>query len=253
MDPLVITLANDVLAVLDREAGPPIAQGGILTLNRAAGGTDVFTWTSAKDHDGWISNPQLPGYIGTINGVSFGLLATGDHLQWWNAGTGAGGPDMVSPLNPVTVASSISAFSGVAYSGAAFSTRLISAQFTPSRRYAPVFKLADLAALKVSVVPADEEETFISRAIEQNDVDIDIAVQKKLSNPENLVELDALMQVVEDVKHLFKQLSARQLPITKGGLIKISSSPLYVPSHLRQKQAFTSVRRITWRVGRTFA
>ncbi|MBI1371823.1 MAG: hypothetical protein GC159_03560, partial [Phycisphaera sp.] len=53
--------------------------------------------------------------------------------------------------------------------------------FTAERLVLPVFELADLAELKVTVVPRSVEITGSTRSVSQYDIAVDVGVQKRVS------------------------------------------------------------------------
>src|SRR5690554_6300885 len=53
--------------------------------------------------------------------------------------------------------------------------------FTAERRVLPVFELADLAELRVTVVPKGVQITGSTRSASQYDISVDIGVQRKLA------------------------------------------------------------------------
>jgi len=119
--------------------------------------------------------------------------------------------------------------------------------FTAARHYRPQFDLAELKTLRVSVVPRKVEITSLMRSANQNDVSVDVAVQKKVS-PDDTAELDALMALVEQIADYFR---LRRLTAVPTALwTKTENVPVYSPEHLEQKQVFTSVLTFTFRVVR---
>ncbi|HUU08908.1 MAG TPA: hypothetical protein VM431_00030, partial [Phycisphaerae bacterium] len=57
--------------------------------------------------------------------------------------------------------------------------------FTAARFYRPVFDLAEMSALHVSVVPKGLAIERLDRSRNQHDVQVDIAVQQKLGSADN--------------------------------------------------------------------
>jgi len=117
-------------------------------------------------------------------------------------------------------------------------------EFTAERLFLPNFKLEDMDALHVSVVPKSMTEEAASR----NDVDyqyqIDIGVQKRFTKLESS-EIDPLVDLVEQIAALFKLAS---LPTyTDVTWIKTDHPALYAPEHMEQLRQFTSVLTLTYR------
>lgn len=119
--------------------------------------------------------------------------------------------------------------------------------FTAARHYRPQFDLAELKTLRVSVVPRSIDITGLMRNANQHDVAIDVAVQKKV-NPADTAELDALMLLTEQIAEFFRLRRLAGLP--EALWTKTDNVPVYSPEHLEQKQVFTSVLTLTFRVVR---
>jgi hypothetical protein len=117
--------------------------------------------------------------------------------------------------------------------------------FTAVRAYRPQFELPDLKTLRVTVVPKAIEITGMARTVNQHDVSIDVAVQKKVAAADD-AELDALMVLVERIADLFR---LRRLSMFPTALWQRTLNvPIYSPEHLEQKQVFTSVLTLSFRV-----
>jgi len=119
--------------------------------------------------------------------------------------------------------------------------------FTAARAYRPQFDLTDLKTLKVTVVPKGIEIINVTRHANQNDVSVDIAVQKKV-NPTDTTDMDALMTLVEQIADFFRLRRMTAFPTALW--TKTDNVPVYSPEHLEQKQVFTSVLTLTFRVVR---
>lgn len=119
--------------------------------------------------------------------------------------------------------------------------------FTAVRAYRPVFDLTELKTLKVTVVPKSIDITSMMRHANQNDVAVDVAVQKKV-NPDDLSELDGLMALTEQIGDFFRLRRLTALP--SAIWMKTENNPVYSPDHLETKQVFTSVLTFTFRVVR---
>lgn len=119
--------------------------------------------------------------------------------------------------------------------------------FTAVRGYRPQYDLAELKTLRVSVVPRGIGITGLMRNANQHDVAIDVAVQKKVSEG-NAAELDGLMLLTEQIADFFRLRRLAALP--EALWTKTDNVPVYSPEHLEQKQVFTSVLTLTFRVVR---
>ncbi|TXG97029.1 MAG: hypothetical protein E6R08_07915 [Nevskiaceae bacterium] len=116
---------------------------------------------------------------------------------------------------------------------------------TAIRSYLPRVELADLKTLKVTVVPSSVTVAAASRSQTQRDVAIDVAVQKKLGQEQN-VSLDPLLALSEEIAEHFR---TKRLDSFPGALcVKIEFKPIYAPEHIEQLRTFTSVLTLTFRV-----
>ena len=115
------------------------------------------------------------------------------------------------------------------------------------RHYRPIFDLAEMQDLHVTVVPKGLAIERLDRSRNQHDVAIDIAVQKKCQAADN-TELDPLMALVEEIADFFRlrRLAARPEAVW----IRTENVPIYAPEHLDELRQFTSVLTLTFRVVR---
>jgi hypothetical protein len=111
------------------------------------------------------------------------------------------------------------------------------------RHYRPVYDLAQLRELKVSVVPRSITIAGISRGVNQFDAAVDVAIQKKIAADS---ELDGLMNRAEQVSDLFRLKRLAAMPSALW--LKTENSPIYSPEHLEQHRVFTSVLTLSFRV-----
>ena len=119
----------------------------------------------------------------------------------------------------------------------------LSLEFTAEVNLKPEFELKDLKELKITVVPKSLKFSGATRLESGKEVLIDIGVQKKTANPEQLA---ALLQLVEEIAGIFdrKRLTEYQKAVCVG----IENEPVYDPEHLRQYRQFTSVATLKFRV-----
>ncbi len=116
-----------------------------------------------------------------------------------------------------------------------------------ARAYLPQFDLAELKTLRVTVVPKRIEIASLGRNSNQHDVSVDVAVQKKIASA-SADELDPLMTLVEQIANYLR---LKRLALASGDSaiwVKTENAPIYAPEHLEQKQVFTSVLTVTYRV-----
>ena len=122
-----------------------------------------------------------------------------------------------------------------------------SQDFTAERRYVPRFDLKEMVNLHVTVVPRSLVSENASRTMVKDDIEIDVAVQKKLSG-DMVTEGDALMQLVEEMAaHL------RATPLTglvNVVLVRVANDPIYAAEHWDELRQFTSVLTLTYRTMR---
>ena len=115
------------------------------------------------------------------------------------------------------------------------------------RHYRPIFDLAEMQDLHVTVVPKGLAIERLDRSRNQHDVAIDIAVQKKCQTADN-AELDPLMALVEEIADFFRLRRLESCPAAVW--IRTENMPIYAPEHLDELRQFTSVLTLTFRVVR---
>ena len=122
--------------------------------------------------------------------------------------------------------------------------------FTAVRRVLPVFDLAEMADLHVSVVPRAVEIAGATRSASQYDVQIDIGVQQKLASDGG--DLDQQVPLLcELVDQIAAYLTRRVLQAVPGAVwVRLANDPIYAPEHLSQLRQFTSVLTLTYRITR---
>ena len=126
----------------------------------------------------------------------------------------------------------------------ALNAHVFSQAFTAVRRYRPVYELAEMANLHVTVVPKGVALERANRSREQVDVRIDVAVQKKVAGD---TEIDGLMALVEEMAAFARDL---RLESCAAVWLRTENEPVYAPEHLAELGVFTSVLTLTFRVVR---
>jgi len=118
--------------------------------------------------------------------------------------------------------------------------------FTARRLYVPNFDLKDMKDLHVSVVPRGVELSTASRSLLQHDVQIDVAVQKKLSadTSGDMVAIDELMGLVQEIADFLREVGR----FGDALWVKTENKPVYSPEHLEQLRQLTSVLTLTLRM-----
>ena len=114
------------------------------------------------------------------------------------------------------------------------------------RYYVPVFDLKEMKDLHVTVVPRAVEMSTASRAMLQHDVQIDVAVQKKLPQDTagDQAAIDALMGLVQEIADVLRAAGH----FGDAQWVKTDNKPVYSPEHMEQLRQFTSVLTLTLRM-----
>jgi len=130
---------------------------------------------------------------------------------------------------------------------AALNAATFAMPFTAERHYQPVFDLAEMKDLHVSVVPRGKEVTQAARAMGTFDYKVDVAVQKKFVKGD-AAELDPLVALAEEIAESFR---AKRLPgMPDAAWVKTEHAPVYALEHMQELRQFTSVMTLTFRVTR---
>jgi len=119
--------------------------------------------------------------------------------------------------------------------------------FTAVRYYRPVFDLAAMDALHVSVVPKAMTSEVLSRSRTQDEYQVDVAVQRKVAAE---ADLDPLLALVEEIAD---HVRFKRLTLAGGGeavWMRTENQPVYAPEHLDELRQFTSVLTLAFLVGR---
>jgi len=120
-----------------------------------------------------------------------------------------------------------------------------SQSFTPQRRVLPEYELADLKDLQVTVVPATVETSGASRTLSQQDVRIDVGIQKKLGKDID-TEVPELCGLVDEIAEFLNRRTLQAAP--QAVWVKTANEPIYAADHLAEQRTFTSVLTLTYRV-----
>ncbi|MBI1372479.1 MAG: hypothetical protein GC159_06930 [Phycisphaera sp.] len=115
---------------------------------------------------------------------------------------------------------------------------------TALRMVLPEFELADLAELKVAVVPKSVLITGGTRAASQYDIAVDVGVQKKLGKDLD-TEVAALGTLVDQIADHLRRRALSAVPYATW--VSIANEPVYAPEHLAEQRVFTSVLTVTYR------
>lgn len=116
------------------------------------------------------------------------------------------------------------------------------------RMYQPAFTLEDLADLRVSVVPRTVGIAAASRDSSTFECVVDVGVQRKLPAEGDQAEIDALLDLVEEIAD---HLRLKRLPdAPEAAWAGIAHEPVVSSESLEQHRVFTSVLSVTYRVRR---
>lgn len=117
--------------------------------------------------------------------------------------------------------------------------------FTAQRMYLPQFDLKEMSDLHVTVVPKGTEIQPGTRNTGRYDCSIDVGVQKKLANAQDLSEVDSLLTLAEGIAEYFRN---KVLSPVQAAWVRSEHTHLYAQDHLRELGQFTSVVTLTFRV-----
>ena len=126
---------------------------------------------------------------------------------------------------------------------AALNGHEFSQSFTTQREYRVEYNLKDMKDLRVTVVPKAVEMATAGRGLAQNDIQIDLAVQKKLTAGDN-PEIDTLMDLIQEIAE-FVRATGR---FGDAVWVRAENTPIYSQEHLGEMRLFTSVLTLTLRV-----
>jgi len=114
--------------------------------------------------------------------------------------------------------------------------------FQAVRGYLPTFELTELNALKVTVVPKQDEGKLDTRSSSAHEFAIDIGIQEKPPTIDN-ADLDPLMYLTQEISDYF--LFGKR----PGGTTLIAPQVriLYLQEHLHKFRQFTAVLTLTFK------
>ena len=121
-----------------------------------------------------------------------------------------------------------------------------SLEFTALRRALPVYDLAELTDLKISVVPKALEIAGATRGLGKFDVQVDIGIQQKLPPGEDVDSfVESLCGLVDEIVDFLRQKTLADAPWASW--VATENDPVYVPEHLADRRVFTAVLTLTYR------
>ena len=123
----------------------------------------------------------------------------------------------------------------------------LSLPLTAARHYVPSFELQEMQDLHVTVVPKAVAITKSDRSHNTQDIQIDVAVQKKFATGD-AAEIDPLLTLVEEIADFFRLRRLDSYPAAHW--IKTEHKPIYAQDHWDELRQFTSVLTLTFRLVR---
>jgi ribonucleotide monophosphatase NagD (HAD superfamily) len=124
--------------------------------------------------------------------------------------------------------------------------------FTAARSYRPQYRMEELATLRVTVVGRKSRTELLTReGLQQVDYDIDVAVQKKLVNPDTNIEADALSELLEQIRDWFftHVVTGREETLVETDTDATAQAD-YSVAHYRTQGVFFGVVTLTFRGAR---
>lgn len=109
------------------------------------------------------------------------------------------------------------------------------------RSYRPVFDLKDMKELHVSVVPKTQLRNLISRASVEKIIEVDVAIQQKITD---IAESDTLIQLAEEISEFFHKKTLLGVYFCFQSQI----NPIFDPIHLESFNQLTSLVTLTYKV-----
>lgn len=117
---------------------------------------------------------------------------------------------------------------------------------TATAVYFPTYKLEDLATLKVTVAPNDDEETIESRSATIDELSVAVGIQKKLegTGETGVADLDTLTEAIRArlTLHSFDSVGAR--------FFRVSRRPYVAWDKFESDRVFQAFVVVTYKVRR---
>ena len=111
------------------------------------------------------------------------------------------------------------------------------------RTYNPEYDLKERKELVTSVVPRKRDWTRESRVEVAEELQIDVAVQRKLKDC-TPSEIDPLIALVEEIVAYFRKNPA----VGPAVFVSADANPVYSQEHLQQFRQFTAVTTLTFKM-----
>ena len=114
---------------------------------------------------------------------------------------------------------------------------------TAVRSYLPRYDLKDMDTLHLTVVPKTAAQQKAGRRNVQEDLAIDIAVQKRFTEATKTEEIDALVHIVQTIFDSFVDMQVGDYSV-----MAVVNDPIYSPVHMEQYNQFTSVITVSFQM-----
>lgn len=121
--------------------------------------------------------------------------------------------------------------------------------FTATRAYRPPYKLEDMEAIHVTVMPGALETGVATRGAEEGEYRVDIAVHRRFEGEPTIEQLDPLVYLMQEIRQFFLAPANRQLTTSGATCLGALNEPAWIEAHLVEWHQFTSV--LTLRVVHT--
>ena len=116
--------------------------------------------------------------------------------------------------------------------------------YTAVRRAIPLYDIAELKSLTVTVVPKKVEIAAATRATSSYEFAIDIGIQKKIGKDTD-AEVTALSVIVGEIVDYL--ISKRKLTAASWAqFVRIANEPVYSPEHLAEDRVFFSIVTVSY-------
>jgi hypothetical protein len=118
----------------------------------------------------------------------------------------------------------------------------LAGDFSISRKVLPRFLIKELSQTKISVLPKTVGIETASREASEFTYDIEIGIQKKVSDIES--EAESLIAFVDSIS---KYLRFKPLINNLAAWVRASISPIYSIEHLSSDSVFTSILTVSYK------
>lgn len=120
-----------------------------------------------------------------------------------------------------------------------------SQSFVARRHYRPRYDAAELRTLTVTIVPRRMTIAPDARDHDVREIQIDLAIQQRLSQESN-EEIDVLLNLVDEITRHFRLRRLAAMP--QALCTKVENDPVYAVEHLDELRCFTSIITLSFRM-----